>query len=433
MDSINKNDKKILRNLAKRYMEIASMDLMMQRKLLWKKLHDLKPERPMILFEPFSVEGFLPSSELQCKDPALRSIESRLRHNIKQFELLNDDIVFEKYIRIPWMDPFLTATAKEYGEVKIVEKHASEPTLAYLSNFPIKKPEDLEKLSSRNFTINKKPSLKLEAKLNEIFGDILPVRLGNYDNFGADIFNIENATQYFTGNNFIGITWDIFKLMGTENMVMWAYDHPDDLKKLCDFLVDDRKRFYKFLLDEKLLDFNTDNQFAGPSSYGYVSDLPDADSKKELRFEDLWCWPESQETEIFSPSMFNEFFLPAIAEIANMFGLSYYGCCEKVTDRFEYIAKAIPNLRVVSISGWSDTKKAGEMLGKNYVFSKKPVPSYTSGEVAYWNLVEKEASEVRDATRNGCLEVIFRDFYSTNCTTDRIINLIKIWKKILNI
>ena len=216
-------------------------------------------------------------------------------------------------------------------------------------------------------------------------------------------------------------------------MMLWAFDHSDKLHELCDFLVDDKKRFYRFLLNEKLVDFNSDNQLAGPSSYGYVSDLPSVDSDKELELKDLWCWPESQESEPFSPSMFNEFFLPSIAEIANMFGMSYYGCCERVTDRFEYIAKAIPNLRTVSISGWSDFKEAGEMLGNKYVYSRKPVPAYVSGETPNWDLVEKEAAETRKATKNGSVEIIFRDFYSTNCTPERAAELVSRWKKAMDI
>jgi len=421
-------DKKIIRELAKRYIEIASLDVMVQRKEYWRKLHDLEPVRPMILFEVYSLESFLADHKPQCEDPILRTVENRFMFNIRQYEKIGDDIVFEPYFRLSWWDPGLLVTGKKYGGLEIVEHQAQKESMAYLSNFPIKDTRDLEKLAHRKFSIDREPTLQLKAGLEDIFGDILPVKIGNYDNFVPDMGN-----QFFTGNNFIGITWDVFKLMGAERMMMWAFDHPDELRYLCEFLAEDRKRFYRFLLEEKLLDFNTDNQLAGPSSYGYVSELPEVGSGKELELKDLWCWPESQEAEPFSPSMFDEFFLPAIAEIANMFGLSYYGCCERVTDRFEYIAKAIPNLRTVSISGWSDLKEAGEMLGSNYVFSRKPVPAYVSSETPNWDLVEKEAAQTREATKNGCAEIIFRDFYSSNITVDRAAELVTRWKKAMDI
>jgi hypothetical protein len=424
--SMSINDKKVIKDLAKRYMEIACLDEMSRRKELWRKLHDLKPERPMILFEPYSLESYLSDYNFKCEDPELRNVETRFVYNIRQYEQLGDDIVFEPYFRLAWWDPELLATGKKFGEVEIKEHHAAQDSMAYLSNFPIKSPADLEKLSPRKFTINRKPTLDLKTRLEEIFGNILPVRIGNFDNFVPDIGN-----QFFTGNNFIGITWDVFKLIGAERMMLWAFDHPASLHELCKFLVDDRKRFYDFLYNEKLLDFNSDNQFAGPSSYGYVSGLPTLDSEKELELKDLWCWPESQEAEPFSPAMFDEFFLPSIAEIANMFGMSYYGCCERITDRFEFIAKAIPNLRTVSISGWSDFREAGEMLGNNYVYSRKPVPAYTSSETPNWDLVEKEAAETKKATKNGSVEIIFRDFYSSNITPGRAAELVKRWKKVM--
>jgi len=428
MENIEIKDRQVLSELAKRYREISKKDEMVERKNLWRDLHDLKPKRPMILFEPFSLESYLSDYKFQCIDPELRNVETRLIYCIRQYEQLGDDIVLEPYFRIAWWGADINVTGKQFGDIKIEEHRAEKPSMAYLSNFPVKKPEDLKKLSHRTFKIDRKVSLNLKSKLEDIFKDVLPVKLGNFDNFDS-----ANGNQPFTGNNFIGITWDIFKLIGAENMMIWAYDYPDDLHYLGKFLVEDRKNFYKFMLDEKLLDFNTDNQFAGPSSYGYVSELPSPDAKKEIELKDLWGWPESQEAQPFSPAMFNEFFLPYLAEIANMFGLTYYGCCENVTDRFEYIASAIKNLRTVSISGWSDQEKAGELLGNKYVCSKKPVPAYVSTETPNWDLVKKEAKVTREAMKNGCVEIIFRDAYAKSITPDVAAEWIKIWKKEMQI
>jgi len=186
---ISNKDKKIIRELANRYIEIASLDEMAKKKDLWKKLHDLDPERPMILFEPYSLEGYLADYKFRCEDPALRNVETRFVYNIRQFEQLGDDIVFEPYFRLAWWDPELLATGKKFGEIEIEERHATQESLAYLSNFPIKKPDDLNKLTPRLFKINRKPTLDLKVKLEEIFGDILPVKIGNFDNFVSDLGN----------------------------------------------------------------------------------------------------------------------------------------------------------------------------------------------------------------------------------------------------
>ena len=425
--TVTEHDRNVLGELAKQYAEIAANDVMATRKRQWKALHDLKPEKPMIIFEPFWLDGYLADYSCKCTNPILRNVEKRLMFTIRQFNQMGDDIVVEPYFRVAWWDgPNLTSTGKDFGEIKIEEHTAKEPGLAYLSNFPIKTPDDVKKLRHRSFSIDRESNLKMTSVIQDIFGNILPVKIANFDNFDLDFGN-----QPFTGNNFIGLTWDLFKLIGSSNMMLWMYDHPDAVHEICRFLVDEKKAFFNFLLQEKLLDFNTDNQFAGPSCYGYVSDLPECGTDKEVALKDLWAWSESQESQPISPAQFEEFFLPYMAELANLFGLIYYGCCETVPDRLDRVLKQIPAIRIVSVSGWSNQAKAGEMLGNRFVFSRKPVPAYVSGSNPDWDSVEKDAQGTYDAvTANQCcLEIICRDVYSNHCTPERAVKWIDVWKR----
>jgi hypothetical protein len=418
---VTEREKGIIRELARRWAEISASDATRERKRSWKALKDLKPVRPMVIFETFSVAEYLTARDILCENPLLQNVEKTMRYAIKQYEEVHDDIVLEEYFRLAWK-----VTKSDYG-VKIVEHHA-ENSLAYVSNFPIKTPDDFDKLRERTFHVDRNATLALKGVLEEIFGDILPVRVGNYDNFFPDL-----GFTPFTGNNFIGITMDLFKLMGYDSMLLWVYDHPDELRRFLRYLCDDRIRFYRWLRAEKLLDFNTDNQLAGPSSYGYVSGLPPMDSTKEVELRDVWGWPESQETTPVSPAMFNEFFLPYIAEVANMFGMTYYGCCEAVHDRIDHITKALPNLRAVSISGWSDLARMGEALGNRYVYSRKPTPAFISGKSPDWASAEKDLRDTAKATRNGCLEVIVRDVYDINGDIPRIARWVAMAKSIFGL
>ncbi len=408
-----------LKELARRHMEIATSEDMRTKKVNWKALRDLKPNRPMILFETISVAGFITEGELTCVHPFLRNVEKTLLQGIKQYEVVKDDVVLEEYYRIAWR-----VIRGDYG-VKIEEHHA-ENSMGYMSNFPLQTPEDLKKLKERTFLVDKARTLELKHTLEEIFGDIMPVVVGNYDNWFGDV-----GYTPFCGNNAPVLTMDLFKLVGNENMMFWPFDYPDALKELTEFLSKDRKRFLAWLKEEGILALNTDNQFAGPSGYGYVSDLPSGITKENIDFKDCWTWCESQETNLVSPQMFDELFLPYLADYCNNFGLVSYGCCEPLDDRIEYIKKAIPKLRTVSVSGWNNFEKMAEALGKDYVYCRKPNPTYISGKEPNWEGAKKDISRTWDCTKDKVAEFIVRDVYDVAGNIDTISKWVEMAKKII--
>ena len=54
---VSAKDKNIIRELATQWMELASLPVMNERKRLWRAVHDLRAERPVILFETGWIEG----------------------------------------------------------------------------------------------------------------------------------------------------------------------------------------------------------------------------------------------------------------------------------------------------------------------------------------------------------------------------------------
>lgn len=420
--NIDEKDIHRLRELAKEWVEIAALDEMQERKRGWKALHGLKPIRPMILFETFAVSGFVNDEEdLSCENELLRNVEKTMVYSLKQYRELEDDIVLEPYFRLSWK-----VLKSDHG-VKIVERHA-EDSLAYLSNFPIQTIEDIDKLKPRSYTVDRETSLVVKERIENIFGDILPVVIGNYDHFFPDL-----GFTPFTGTNFVGLTMDLFKLVGSDNMMFWAYDNPDQIHRIMRYLCDDRVRFFKWMSQEGLLDFNSDTQCSCPSSYGYVLDLPEVGTGRKAELKDCWVWPESQETSTVSPEMFNEFYLPYIAEVSNMFGLAYYGCCEPVDDRIEHIKKAIPGLRTVSISGWNDFRRIGDALGKDYVHCKKPNPTFLSGKEPDWASARKDLEDSWAACPGGNMEFVVRDVYDIDGDMNRLSEWVRMAKDVVGI
>jgi hypothetical protein len=213
---------------------------------------------------------------------------------------------------------------------------------------------------------------------------------------------------------FFGLTWQIYRFIGNDGLLYWPYDAPGAIHELMNYMLDDRIRLFEYMEKEGLLAFNTDNQMAGPRGYGYVSGLPGANSNEPATLNRLWGWAESQESTNISPDMFKEFVLPYLAKLSAKFGLVYYGCCEPVHDRLELIMQAIPNLRSVSVSGWANFQKIGEMLGKNYVYSRKPTPAFLSGQNPHWESAEEDMKKTAAAAKNCNVEILLRDLYTIN-------------------
>jgi len=413
---IAKSDRSIIRELATKWMEFSSLPVMQERKRLWKAVHDLKAERPVILFETDWIDGYVGQSEILCEDPFLRSVEQNMRIRLRQSEELEDDQVIEPYYRIGWNMAF-----SDYGvPVEIRSSLRQQESIAYSFSFPIATPEDIDQLRPRSITVNREETLQRKEILEEVMGDILPVKVGNFDPFISEFDVGEYGDLGFTGNFFFGLTWQVYRFIGNQGLLYWVYDHPDAIHKLMSYMLEDRIALFDFFEREGLLALNTDSQMAGPRSYGYVSDLPEPDSQDEVQLQNLWGWAESQEFESISPEMYQEFVLPYLAKLSAKFGLVYYGCCERVDNRLESIIKAIPNLRSVSVSGWSDLEKTADMLGKKYVYSRKPTPAYISGADPDWDLLKKDMQNTYAAARDCNVEILYRDVYTINGDRSRL-------------
>jgi hypothetical protein len=401
------NEKNVLRDLAAKWMELAHLPVMKERRKLWTALKDLQANRPMVLVETYGIENYVSDNELQCNDAWLKEVEKDLRRTIRHVEEIGDDIVILPEYRIEWI-----IEEPDYGvPIEIIHTDISGGEI-YKNNF--KSVEDIKKLKCRKFTVERNKTLLKKSMLEDIVGDILPVKAHGLKCIGA------------------GLTFPIFQLLGMEKMMMWIYDEPEALHLILQYLLDDRKSRFEWMEQENLLDNNNDSAFVGSGSPGFVSSLPASDYSGKVRRKDLWLFCESQETLNVSPQKFKEIFLPYLAQACKDFGLIYYGCCEPVHDRWQYITEAIPNIRAVSISPWCDLFKMGEMLGKNIVFSRKPNPVYISGKEAEWDLLRKDIVDTYNAAQGCNLEIIYRDLYQINNDRDRLSRWVRMARSIIN-
>lgn len=410
------NDKEILRELAKRKLEIANEPVMEERRMLWHKRTSLQNVRPMILLESGGVGNeFFSESELKCSEKWAREIESSLIKEIKHYEKVYDDSVVDPFITINWK-----VEISNLGVDLNIERGIDSQgrNLGYHWESPIKNLEkDLEKLHYRTLTIDRNETLDWKNHLEEIFNRILAVKI--------------RRSFWWT----MGFTQTAIFLLGLDKFMLYMYDDPENLHKLMKFLSEDNLQLAKGLEKEGVLSLNNNNDHIGSGSRGFTTELPQPDYKEEnsVRLKNLWVLLESQETVGISPMMFDEFIINYYLPIAEHFGLVYYGCCEQVHEKWQSIKK-IKNLRAVSISPWCDQLIMAEACGKNYIFSRKPSPALLSTNIFNEEAIRCDLKNTLTLTKkyNCNAELIMKDLHTVNNKPERMGRWVQIAREVID-
>lgn len=418
---VNVSDLAILRELFRRQREIAQAPVMAERAQLWTRHASLERARPMILAETGGVlDELIPLATLRCQEPWARQMERDLRELIFRHEQVDDDAVV-----LPWIQYGWAVAVGDFGVTTELVHGANEGRLgSYHWDPPIKDlDKDFDRLHFRALSVNREKTAAWAAFLTEHFGDILPVRL--------------RASYWWT----TGLTWTAINLIGLEPLMLALYDNPAGLHRLMAFLRDECLHFLDWFEREGLLTLNNENDYVGSGSQGWTTELPQTGEslngwrgsngknsesvpsgesvEKPARLRDLWGLSESQETVGVSPQMFEEFVFPYQLPVISRFGLSYYGCCEPLHQRWQVI-KRIPNLRRVSISPWCDQEKMAAALGGDYIFCRKPNPALISTGRFDEDAIRADLRATLRAVGSQPLELVMKDVHTLNHAPGRL-------------
>ena len=407
-----------LRALAKKQSEIAALPVMQVRKKMWTDMNDAKPgARPPFAMESWTFDRDFMSAELfQCKSEYGRRLESGFLRNIRHHEILNDDHVCPSSIDIGWHVNY-----NEFG-IDIHTDYAKDAdgvTLGYHFEHPIKNlTEGFGMVKPATFSVDSEATQAELTFLENTFGDILPV----VNRYGPYIHN--NLTQR------------LIRLMNTETFFMAMYDAPDQLHGLMAQLRDNAKREALWAENEGLLILNNGNQCTCGTCYNFTTLLPKQKGVIEpgkVKLKDLWAVMDSQETVGVSPDLFHEFCFPYYRDLAEMYGLVYWGCCEPADAIWEKSLSKLPNLKAVSISRWANEEyMADELKGKGIVYSKKPNPNLLG--VSEKLDEEAWASDIRKTLeltvpRNIPTEFVVRDVYTMHGNLGKAKRAVEIARK----
>jgi hypothetical protein len=410
----NNDDIQILRELYRRQCEIAADPVMAERQSLWLQHSALNGSRPMILAETVGVlDELIPLETIRCQEPWARNLERSLREIIFRYESVKDDFVVQPFIDYGWLvdiGDFGVTTTLIHGEN--AGKRGS-----YHWDPPIKNLDtDLDKLHFRQLSVDRQKTTAWATFLDDHFGDILPIRL--------------RANYWWT----TGLTWTAINLIGLEPLMMAMYDNPKGLHRLMGFLRDECLHFIGWFESEGLLNLNNEADYIGSGSIGFTENLPQPGWKNgdSVRLIDLWGLSESQETVGISPRMFEEYIFPYQLPVIQQFGLSYYGCCEPVHNRW-HIIKRIPNLRRVSISPWCDEEQMAAELGQDYIYCRKPNPTLIS--TGYFD-EEAIKDDIRTTLRYAgdcAVEFAMKDVHTLNDEPNRLGRWVALAREVIEV
>jgi hypothetical protein len=345
MTSEDQKGRDTVRELARRVAELVNSPENARRQKLWRDVNSLhKTERPPVICHPGSgawSEIFTPTV-LVSKDRWLAGLEDSFRKILYKWEL-GDDTVVDPWMAVP-------AVMRLEGQhlwglpVKTVSVNYSDVSrTAWRYDPPVKEESDIERIVSPRYRYDEAATEQALSRMNDLLGDILPVK---------QTCAIPGAGAWLHG-------WAT-QLRGVEQLLVDLMDRPAWVHRLMRTLRDGFLGVMDQYEKAGVLTLNNVGLMA-------CDDLPQRDfDGQHVRLRDLWGRGESQEFQGVSPAQYEQFLLRYQKPILERFGLTFYGCCEDLTNKIPLVL-SIPNLRKFVCSAWTNIGKLAAAVGDRYV------------------------------------------------------------------
>jgi hypothetical protein len=408
---VSAHDKEVLRRLAARKMEIASLPVHREHARLWTDLNDLRPVRPVLWINEICWHEMNVHDELtlQCRGLWAREQEQALRREIYQWDHLPGDMVVN-----PWIDCPLAIHSTDFGIIEatdIVKTDAASDVVSRHFNVQIESLEDLEKIKMPVVTHDLSASAYRRRAFDEVFEGILPVK------------QVGQSHIWFTPWDFL-VRW-----MGVENAMVALYDQPDLVHAAVRRLVDAWMVELDQFETQGLLSPDCNNTRVGSGGYGYCSVLAQATMgvERDIKPRQMWGCSNAQIFSDVSPRMHWEFALEHDMRWLDRWALNYYGCCEPLHNKVD-ILQRIPRLRKVSVSPWCNFARIVDALGDTVVYSVKPSPALLAEDTWDPDRARRAVRAILEIARGRvAVEFILKDISTVRYQPQRLWN----WSQII--
>lgn len=406
-------DQEIIRETAKKYMEIASLPIQREKMELWKKFNSNESSRPMVTINqlPWHELNYDGSLDLYCTNPFYKRIENNLKMTMFRWNNFPVDMVVEPFYTLPF-----SASNTGYG-VGVVETTLSTTSenniVSHKFQNQLCEEEDLEKIKDMVITLDKEKSQEWLEDAQATFGDIMPIHQRGGVNIRLTI-------------------WDVLsEIIGIEDVYYDLIDRPEFIHAIME------KMTHSALCGiRQVNELGLANDLSNDChcSITYTNELlPDFAKGKGIDTKNTWNCSMAQLFSSTSPEVTAEFEIPYMSQLSKEFGMFYYGCCERLDDRLEIVEK-LPNLKKVSCSPWSDREIFAEKLSKNLIMSNKPTPAFLAGSSMDCDVIAKDLQRTCDVAKrnNRNVELLLKDISTIAGDVTRLQEWNKIAMKIVN-
>lgn len=394
-------DKEYLRQLAFSMVDTTSKRNNESLKQEWTRHNKLIKGQPLILVYPEdSWYEILNPQDLMCESDYWKTWEWYLKQMIYRAENINDDYVFENEIVI---EPVINISG--WGIEPRYTKNSMNGS--FIWDAPIKEYSDINLLKKPMVEFDVEETNKRLDIVKDVFNDIIPV-----------IFNgITRIHHDPIGEAII--------LRGMQQIMYDMYDEPQWVHDLMKFVTEGIEGIYNYYEENNLLRINNKNHYIGSGGLGYTDELK---SLTEITpMSNMWGFGLGQEFSDVSEQQHDEFLLSYQLPLLNRCGLTAYGCCEPLTNKFNMLRK-VKNLRRISVSPWCDLDKAADAIGRKYIFSFKPNPSLIATGFEE-NKIRKYLRTAITTAKDCNLEIILKDTITLQNEPDRISRFIGILRE----
>jgi hypothetical protein len=353
MDSISARDREIVRRRAQtqRDFALSSQNETILKK--WKAQAEGRRDTPPVRFLASNFRHEVITPRLQCEGEQARRIEAEILGRLVGRELFDDDTPVPATFDMGWQThvrPFGLQMKITRAEGPHAQGFHIDPVLHDLAT-------EVERLRGGSFGVDREGTASRRELLEDLLGDILPVRMVMGSLPGA-------------------MTNPLVHLMGMEAYYLAMLDCPDAVHQAMDMAATVYEQYYDFLEKEGLLLPTNGFSPLSQESFAFTNELP---ADNVTRTTECWGFLESQETTAVSPEAFGEFVFPYQQRLVKRFGLLSYGCCERVDAIWPDYLSTWPKLRKLSVSPFNDEPRIGEYLrGRRVVYYCKPRAEYVT-------------------------------------------------------